>query len=262
MDYTVKSMAIIGNPNEFLVKSLKNTLESKQYETHMLWYDIDALNNLAGKITGLIFFIESASSARNFLNFAKDFMADRSLYGILIGEEVELAEALKYLPGCKVVACSRPVDISEVLKTIERLHSEQVKESAQKRILVIDDDATFLQSIKQKLSNCYKVFVANSGGSALMLLAKHDVDLILLDIEMPVMSGTQVMEMLKSEPKLSSIPVIYLTGRNDARTVTDALSTKPLYYLTKQQSLDELYATIGAYFEKSEIPTLYNTIKT
>ncbi len=256
-----KKIALIGNPNEFLAKSLKNALEnlSFSYEVHNIEYNIDALYSLKGEVTGLVFFIEAASGVRSFLNYAKDFMSDNRLYGILIGERVEIAEASKSLTGCKFISCARPVDIPSVIQDIERLDEEQKKESEKRSILVIDDDTCFLSTIKDKLKNAYTVYVANSGTSGIMILTKHQVDLILLDIEMPVMSGTKVMEMLKNEPKLSSIPVIYLTGRSDVKTVIDAMATKPENFLTKAQPMDELYAAIGAFFEKSRIPTLYNT---
>ena len=256
-----KGLVIVGNPNEFLAKNLKTAIEQSDLDldVRIIKYSVDELHKLDITVCGLIFIIESTSSVSNFLNFAKDFMNDKTvkMYGIMIGEEVELAEASKYLAGCKVISCNRPIAITDVVAQLKRLDAEQKKDSQKKRILIIDDDPVFLRTMKTKLSNAYRVFVANSGASGIMVLSKHEMDLILLDIEMPVTTGPKVMEMLQNEPKLSSIPVMYLSGRCDVKTVTEALVTKPVNYLTKTQSLDEIYATIGAFFAESEMPSLY-----
>jgi DNA-binding response OmpR family regulator len=83
------------------------------------------------------------------------------------------------------------------------------------KVLVIDDEPEITEIIQAFLTNAgYKVEVENS---AMQGLAKSKVfrpDVILLDIMMPVMDGYEVCSQLKRDPKTSSIPVLFLTGKD------------------------------------------------
>lgn len=113
---------------------------------------------------------------------------------------------------------------------------------------MVDDDGTMLRTLKNWLSRKYNVYMANSGMSAITLLAKNKVDLILLDYEMPVVSGPQVLEMIKSEPSTANIPVMFLTGRSDKESVMTAVTLKPEKYLLKSMSSFELIQNIDHFF--------------
>lgn len=84
-----------------------------------------------------------------------------------------------------------------------------------KHILVVDDDRFNLVVAHDALVKHYKVSTVNSGREALEFLEKKEVDLILLDIEMPEMNGIETLERINSNPQLASIPVIFLTGISD-----------------------------------------------
>ena len=75
-------------------------------------------------------------------------------------------------------------------------------------------------------------------------------DLVLLDYEMPVCDGRQVLEMFRAEEELADIPVIFLTGRNDMESVRKVLSLKPAGYLFKATNPDEIRKNIDMFFEK------------
>ena len=93
--------------------------------------------------------------------------------------------------------------------------------------------------------------MASSGMNAITFLAKNPVDLILLDYEMPVASGPQVLEMIRSEPATSSIPVMFLTSKSDRESVLKVVSLKPEKYLLKTMPPEELIANIDDFFEKN-----------
>lgn len=85
-------------------------------------------------------------------------------------------------------------------------------------ILVVDDDKTNLTLAKTILQPDYRVAAANSGKAAFRYLEKHRPALILLDINMPVMDGFEVMEQLSKQDGTKSIPVIFLTADNLSET--------------------------------------------
>jgi CheY-like chemotaxis protein len=94
------------------------------------------------------------------------------------------------------------------------------------------------------------VAVVSSGLQALKWLGKNKADLILLDYEMPVTSGPQVLEMLRSDHDTRDIPVMFLTGRGDKESVMQVLKLKPEGYLLKNIERHELLEKIGSFFIK------------
>ena len=81
-----------------------------------------------------------------------------------------------------------------------------------KKILIIDDDIMTLQIMKKHLEKYYEVQIENAGYRFLKKINEYKMDLILLDIEMPIMNGKQVFDELRQMPEYHQIPVIFLTG--------------------------------------------------
>lgn len=85
------------------------------------------------------------------------------------------------------------------------------------RILLVDDEPSNLRVLRQVLQAArYRLSFARSGQDALNLVDKEAVDLILLDIMMPEMTGLEVCERLKKNPKTAHIPVIFVTALKDS----------------------------------------------
>ena len=251
----------VGNPNEFLAKSITSALTDRGCRVHSIAYNVNALHNLLEetKAMDMILVIESADIIKSFLTYLRDIMTDKGMGACIIGESVELNEVESYLPGCRIKKIPRPVNLQTIIKEVEALHQGSIRQHSKKEILIIDDDPVFLQHMRGLLQNAYKVYVANSGASGIMVLTKHHVDLILLDYEMPVTKGPQILQMLREEDTLKDIPVMFLSGKKDAGSVKQAVSLKPENYLTKDLTADEIFSVIGAFFEKTAMPSLYNT---
>jgi CheY-like chemotaxis protein len=78
------------------------------------------------------------------------------------------------------------------------------------------------------------------------------VDLILLDYEMPGLSGLDVLQMLRSEPETAHVPVIFLTGSDDKKTVMAVLAAKPDGYLLKAMPPAVLVQNVEDFFVKQK----------
>jgi len=100
-------------------------------------------------------------------------------------------------------------------------------------IMLIDDDQMCLDMGMEILKNKYTVYPIPSGEQALQILKKVIPDLILLDIEMPVMDGYAVIKKLKQEKETKDIPVIFLTSHADPGNELDGLSMGAIDYVTK-----------------------------
>lgn len=90
-----------------------------------------------------------------------------------------------------------------------------------KLIMIVDDDKGNLMLLQKYLEPVYEVVLATSGESALKRLEKVTPNLILLDNKMPGMSGIEVLEILKADERLRSIPVIFLTAENESEKERD-----------------------------------------
>jgi putative two-component system response regulator len=100
-------------------------------------------------------------------------------------------------------------------------------------IFLVDDNMTNLTTGKNMLKEYYDVFSIPSGAKLFDILEKITPDLILLDIEMPVMSGYEAVKKLKAEKKTREIPVIFLTARNDSGSELEGLNLGAIDYVSK-----------------------------
>ena len=145
----------------------------------------------------------------------------------------------------------RPINMGEMVNSICG-KIEQMEKKSKKKILAVDDSGTMLRSIKNLLEDKYQVVLANSGATAIKYLTLNTPDLVLLDYEMQIVDGKQVMQMLRGDEEFHSIPIIFLTGKNDAQTVMDVMQLKPDGYLLKTMEPDKLHQAIDEFFEKKE----------
>lgn len=121
------------------------------------------------------------------------------------------------------------------------------EENACHNILVVDDVKENVLLVDKILTNVgYTVFKARDGLGALRCVNEKQVDLILLDIMMPIMSGIEVCRYLKIEPKTASIPVIFLTANADNDTLTKAYSVGASDYIRKPFFKEELLARVSS----------------
>lgn len=118
-----------------------------------------------------------------------------------------------------------------------------------KTIFVVDDNDSNLMTAKTALGDTYKVFALPSAAKMFKLAEKITPDLILLDVDMPEMDGFEAMEALKSDPKYKSIPVIFLTARNDSEAEIRGFEMGALDFINKPFSPPVLIKRIESHIE-------------
>lgn len=111
------------------------------------------------------------------------------------------------------------------------------------KVLTVDDDSINLQllgSMLKKYENVESVLKAENGLDALTILGEHpDVNLILLDIKMPIMDGMDFLVNIQSQPKLNNIPIIVLT--TDETRKNEAIDKGAYDFLPKPVRREKLY---------------------
>ena len=112
------------------------------------------------------------------------------------------------------------------------------------RILVMDDDELMRELLRLHLCNAgYEVLLAEDAVVACRLLIKQRPDIVLADIDMPYMTGLELVEAMRSDPGTSSVPVIFVTSRTDAEPQARQLGA--VAYFTKPLHIDHLLATLA-----------------
>jgi two-component system KDP operon response regulator KdpE len=118
------------------------------------------------------------------------------------------------------------------------------------RILVVDDEPQLLRAMRINLAaRGYEVAVAADGTAALEAAAKHVPDVVVLDLGLPDMDGTDVIAGLRGWTK---VPILVLSGRTDSADKVDALDAGADDYVTKPFSMDELMARLRALIRRTE----------
>ncbi len=142
--------------------------------------------------------------------------------------------------------------MAKVEKYLSQNRAEKTAAENKKRILVVDDSNFMLKMLQKLLGDDYEVQTATSGLSAFRSIALNRPNLVLLDYEMPVCNGSQILEMIRSEPEFADIPVIFLTGKVDRESVKKVLAFKPDGYLSKALTPDLIKKEVDRFFEGKE----------
>jgi len=112
------------------------------------------------------------------------------------------------------------------------------------RILIIEDDMTLARGMKTVLSSSHSVETAYTGEEALQLVAESDFELLILDLQLPDMSGIEVCSRIRDTEK--NMPVLVVTGESKPAAVVALLDAGADDYITKPFRVDVLKARIRA----------------
>ena len=120
----------------------------------------------------------------------------------------------------------------------------------QRTILVVEDDPGLLATLEFNLqSTGYNVLTASDGATAIDIRRSNSVELIILDLSLPVMGGMQVCKALRDSG--DTVPIIILTAWHQENQRVDGLRSGADDYVTKPFSLVELMARIEAQFRRA-----------
>jgi CheY-like chemotaxis protein len=123
-------------------------------------------------------------------------------------------------------------------------------------ILIIDDNKAYREGLIELLNlEGYMTLEAENGLFGLQIIQEYLPDLILCDVDMPVMNGIEILQSLRNDPKFSMIPFLILSGGSDERAVQIGKDLEMGAYLTKGLSISDLLSKI-AHFLSPTIQSL------
>lgn len=279
---------IISTSESFAIKSMEQKLiavDISAYQVVARTTDIGSNIDRAGLI---VLYLDErmaamTASLQNMLSYLNDKLYESNKMLIIIAKQKDYEIALRYISEDFILQFfDRPMNMDAFVQTIFEYMNEGEKELDKKKgegkkeetgdgeapaqpqkrkftsdmtqvrkrkILLVDDDASYLRIIRNWLKDGYDVGVASSALQAVMWLAKNDVDLILLDYKMPVCSGAQLFDMLRNDSQTKSTPVFFLTGNSSRDSVMEILKLNPEGYLLKTFDRKALLTRLEEFFE-------------
>lgn len=185
---------------------------------------------------------------------------DREMLDIQLDIEVKIDKASKknakasaqaaaagsYTGTNKSVNTSQSMSANQSMSTNQSINANRNFNAGtgKKTILVVDDSPIMLKTIREQLREFYDVVIVTSGKLALKYLKDNRVDMMLLDYDMPEMSGLDVLKTMKADAGTKGIPVVFLTGVSERAKIAQALALGPQGYLLKPIDKDKLFAMI------------------
>lgn len=159
------------------------------------------------------------------------------------GKVREEEESIGMSEGIMQMSGITSQELREILALDEGMSGEEAGDK-KKHILVVDDDSRVLRLVKGVLGNKYNVATAINGKVAMKFLENKETDLILLDYEMPGENGAQILQRIRSNPRLQKLPVVFLTGVTERKRIKEVLELAPQGYLLKPIDTGRLYVTL------------------
>lgn len=250
-----KSILFVQENSSFLINAIIQSLKKDAFICGTVGFDIDAISKQADDYECIFLFIEKDTAFKHAkeLVFLKDQGSFNDKKYFVMGTPNDLNDCLEILSTNSVLATfERPINTRDVLDKVMEVFETVMDTTGKKTILVVDDSGTFLHAIKSWLDSDYKVIMVSSATNAISYLATNNPDLILLDYEMPICSGPDLLEMIRADASNADIPVMFLTGKGDKESVQKVLSLRPQGYMLKSISRTDMLKTLADFFEKDD----------
>jgi diguanylate cyclase (GGDEF)-like protein len=233
------NLAMARSDNEIchvmkLMQTFKNSHanESQIFEQAIIKNSHGETTNIAHSIAGVAEYVGAenlGNLARAYENFDaatgpdKHLKSLQCLYAEFNGVMIDLHRLLEtYTPNKSEVDSNREPDNNSIpLETPATLPTfvtalSPLNESEQiQQVLIVDDDPVSISILQEWLKDTYQLNTAENGQQAIDNIAQHMPDLILLDVQMPIMDGFTTFKNLKQTPKYANIPIVFISGESN-----------------------------------------------
>ncbi len=240
-----KNLVLVVMQYSVVVKGIERKLNDAGYKASILSDNFEVIRDMAAGTDLFLLYLPSnivdMKDKLEELKYICDKVNQSGRSMIIIGEEKDRADLFDRVPMIgDYTWIERPIEMNVLQPAIENTLKSPGTAGSKKRILIVDDDPSYAKMIKEWIGNEYQTDIVTAGMQAIKFLLRNQVDLILLDYEMPIVNGPQVLQMLKQEPVTENIPVIFLTGVGTKEAVERVMSLKPDGYMLKSTSRENL----------------------
>ena len=245
-----REVAIVMFRYSVISKGIERKLSEMGYTvTTVFDRPFEEIKHCAAKADLTIIYLQPEITAdlgkKQLLHMMSEEAVEKKHRMILIGDDKYHQELIGEVTLLKDYPwIDHPLDMKVLEQTVWKEMQEVERIEKKPRILIIDDDPSYARMVREWIKAFYRVDVVTAGMQAITFLVKvpeeEKVDLILLDYEMPIVDGPQVLQMLRQEPATEHIPVIFLTGVGTREAVKKVMELKPAGYILKSTTRDDL----------------------
>lgn len=248
-------VVLISGSRGIIVKGVLRKLEDSGVDVVFCEPNVTTISAFEDSAEIFVLYLsDDVDDLRETIVYLNDIVKEREKDMIIIGEHLDRQTLQLAIPDVRITEWyDRPLDMDAFISGVTSVLRMRKNRMTSKTILVVDDDPSFVRIIRDWLKTDYQVFIVTSGMQAISFLMKKNVDLVLLDYEMPVTTGPQVLRMLRSEPDTARIPIVFLTGIGDAESVKQVISLKPDGYILKSTSKPDLLQWLKVFFCKQNV---------
>lgn len=253
----MEQVLLVTNAQGFMIMSMKDKFTEAGMHCEVCSPNADAISKYVSSTNVILLYAdEDMAEDVTMLTYVKDQALENDIAVYSVGNPNDEISISKIIPSSVLLKnFIRPVNMTEVIAEIDKYMKSDYG-AIKKKILVVDDSGAYLRSVKSWLEGKYHIIPANSGMMAIKYLSTNRPDLVLLDYEMPVCDGRQVLEMIRTETEFSDIPVIFLTSKDDKDSVMAVMSLKPEGYLLKTMPPEQIIKTVDDFFAKKKAQTM------
>lgn len=250
----MEKILIVTEVQGYMTMSLKDKFIEEGYDTQIVRADTDAISAKIKDVTAIVIYAdENILGQQQPLTYIKDCAAEENVLIFLVGTKEEIEGVERCIPKITIShTFLRPINVKDLIDAVRDDISKYGRQN-KKKILVVDDSGAVLRNVKGWLEGKYNVILANSGATAIKYLALNKPDLVLLDYEMPVVDGKQVLEMIRSEGDFADVPVIFLTSKSDRESVMQVMALKPEGYLLKTMEPAKIVEEVDQFFIRQKM---------
>ncbi len=253
MEQGEKNIVLVMYQYSVVIKGVENKLKELGYHIETLSEKFDRIRELTENNALFIVYLprdildDTVKTAS--LEFITEMIQEGKRNMMLIGEAKLRDDVLQAVPAAAGFSwVNRPINMETFGGFVQRAIEEKRDAAVKKRILIVDDDPAYARMVREWIKDSYRVDIVTAGMQAISFLLKlkegDKVDLILLDYEMPVVDGPQVLQMLRQEEETAHIPVLFLTGNGSREAVSRVMELKPDGYILKSTTRGDLLVNL------------------
>lgn len=247
------NILVVTGTKSYIVLSIEEQLKKLDYKITQVRANVDEISAVKEAIDAIILYVDDELEGnQSSLIFLRDKAIEEDTPFFILGDSNTVYDMSGVIPAHIIQKqFQRPIDVKDVVNEVDN-YVQNYGKHTKKKILVVDDSGAMLRNVKGWLEDRYQVILANSGAMAIKYLTLNKPDLVLLDYEMPVVNGKQVLEMIRTEVEFSDVPVIFLTSKNDRDSIIQVMSLRPDGYLLKTMKPEEIVKAVDDFFLKQK----------
>jgi PleD family two-component response regulator len=228
-----------------------------------LWGDMDSYDeslkefkeSLSSKLANLESY-KNQNDLENYSILAHSIKSELKYLGFMKDSEIFLNHELESKARNYDYVINNFGDLRKTTFKIEDLIKKYFNEDdIKKDILIVDDSNIILNFLEKYLNENFKILKANSGEEALTILSSNNIYALFLDLNMPGISGFDVLKYLKENKSIEKIPVVIITGDNTEDTIKQAFAYSIIDVLNKpfnENNIERVLESIREFYESKK----------